>query len=61
MGKKTKDPFNDNNGEFRATLNHIERKKSMATMRFIGIDSRATLVKLALAEFNKNKGIPHEA
>lgn len=60
MVKKKKDIFNDENGEFRARLNFIERKKALATMKFIGCDSRTTYVKLALAAFHKTSGTPTE-
>ncbi len=60
MKNKERDIFNIENGEFRARLNVAERKKAIATMKFIGCESRPTYVKIALAAFHKANGIPHE-
>jgi hypothetical protein len=60
MVKKNKDPFNPTNNEFRASLNPTEQRKALATMRFIGCDSRAVYVKMALASFQKNNCPPNE-
>lgn len=54
--RKKPDPFNEENREWRTNLNVVTNKKTLKTMKKIGVVSRPTAVAMGIAEFNKKYG-----
>jgi hypothetical protein len=53
---KERDPFNEDNRDFKARLTISETKETIATMKFIGCRNRSVFVAMAIKEFNKIHG-----
>ncbi len=58
--KGLRDPYNEKEFQFRASLTPKETLTAIRTMQFIGCNSRPVYVSMALADFAKNQGVRKE-
>lgn len=49
--KRKKDPYNENNREFKSMFSPLKTRQVIECMRFIGCKSRPVIIEMAMEDF----------